>query len=611
MTRMRCVLLFCSCACILPVSACNHQPPPKESGSSATQSPAGSTPVENSTNPQTGDIESLIAKLADVSEPGFGYSVSFSGSEFLPYNDTAQMSTLIIGAARSTQSDILREIVKFGAAAVPHLLKHIDDERPTKIPPVSGMMWMSFPDEYDFNRRTRTTRPQGVNRDDFGSDRKHPDRHTITVGDMCFVALGQIVNRRFSATRYQPTGGLVINSPTYSASLRKAILKDWETLTVESHKRLLIEDFQKPDYTDRQTGAYLRLSFYYPETVEDLVVNELAKPTFDVFVIADFCRNSLYAIEPQAERKAAYDEFLQRHGDAFAPGVQQQLFDDLDSESRFGSRPRQLLVQLFRLPGSVKPADRPASDVVSDSDRARLIGTLTHDDSRKVGDVVKALFLKNSKDDYFAPECLRCLASRGYEDFLLEQLEKIDPAVGEAQSLHSEYIKAVSHSKSAPVRAKLLELLTKSANEAYFMAALPAIDRSHDKQVLESARKLLDGLPTDAKDGEEVLQMIGERFPDDAKQVYRTFLATGSAIRAKTMCYVLWDRNQLSMELLAPLLDDKRELSGFSVPMRVCDRAAQAISHSANDIPFNSGWSTKRKDEQIEVLKQFCKTNDK
>jgi hypothetical protein len=60
-------------------------------------------------------------------------------------------------------------------------------------------------------------------------------------------------------------------------------------------------------------------------------------------------------------------------------------------------------------------------------------------------------------------------------------------------------------------------------------------------------------------------------------------------------------------ELLAPLLDDKRELTGFTVPMRVCDRAAQAISHTTEDIRFDTEWTVTRKDEVIERLKRYCK----
>lgn len=72
------------------------------------------------------------------------------------------------------------------------------------------------------------------------------------------------------------------------------------------------------------------------------------------------------------------------------------------------------------------------------------------------------------------------------------------------------------------------------------------------------------------------------------------------------MCRVLWYHHPLSPKILAPLLDDKRELSGFSIPMRVCDRAAQAISHTTEEINFDSEWPEKSKDAAIEKLKEYC-----
>jgi hypothetical protein len=73
------------------------------------------------------------------------------------------------------------------------------------------------------------------------------------------------------------------------------------------------------------------------------------------------------------------------------------------------------------------------------------------------------------------------------------------------------------------------------------------------------------------------------------------------------MCQVLWYGDPLSREILAPLLDDERPLAGFDPPLRVCDRAAQAISHSFQEIRFDSDWSITRRNEQIERLKQYCK----
>lgn len=594
---MRLLFIVVECFSICVATGCGH------GSNSGPQSPQ--LAKVTSTTPDNG-VERLIDQLVAVAEPGFGYSVYFSGTEFLPYDETGEISSAVLGATQRARSEAMREIVRQGAASVSTLLKHINDSRATKIPPVSGMMWIEFSDEYDFNQLTRQTAPAGVNRREFGSGKKHPNEHAITVGDLCFVALGQIVNRHFAATRYQPTGGLIVSSPTYSAALRNVILEDWSTLSSNSLKKLLIEDFLKPDHEYRRTGAYLRLALYYPDAVEDLIVDVLSKPTFDIFAIEKFCRENLYRIDGHAERKMAYDEFVRDHGAAAAEGIRRQLFDDLDSTDRFGSRPKDLLIQLHGLPAGVTASSRPASEFPSQTEQARFIGTLIHDDSRKAGDIVLGLFLKNQDNAYFAGACLRCLANRGYDDFLLEQLGKIDATDVQARNLYANYIEAIAISRAPAVRAKLFDILKRSANESYFMAALPAVDRGQDGIVGEAARRLLAGLPADTKSGEQLLQMIGQRFPSEAKWVYQSFLSIGSANRAETMCRVLWYGNPLSKELLAPLLDDRRELAGFSRPMRVCDRAAQAISHTSKEIRFESEGSLKNRDAQIEKLKQFC-----
>src|SRR5258706_1392318 len=190
------------------------------------------------------------------------------------------------------------------------------------------MMWMSFADEYDFNRRLKKQPPDGVNRDTFGD--KEPSPHQITVGDLCYVALGQILNGGFNATRYQPTGGLVVSSPTYSKRLCAVVRKDWQGLTEEKHRQSLIDDFLTPDNEDRRIGAYRRLAFYYAESVEPLVLKQLSAPKWAA------------------------------------------------------------------------------------TEKARFIKSLVHDDSKRIGDMVKQALLQNPKDDYFSPACLRCLASRGY-----------------------------------------------------------------------------------------------------------------------------------------------------------------------------------------------------
>ena len=359
-------------------------------------------------------LERSIDQLVEISEPGFGYSVYFAGGEFLPYEDTGEMGVLVLGASHATRSDTLRKIVEKGADAVPALLKHINDARTIKMRPVdvSGIMgWMAFDDEYDYNRRTRKTPPKGVNRDDHGSA-DDPRQHAITVGDLCFVALGQIVNRNFSATRYQPSGGVIVSSPTCSAALRKVILDDWSGLTRERHKKLLIDDFVNADQEERRIGAYRRLAFYYPEAVEPLVLKQLAEPYYDVFEVEAFVREKLYPARDATERKKLLNAFVAKRGEVARQGILLQLFDDLntqeaDEQERLlppleeKSDARMCLLELFGYPKDVKSENQPCLFPNEHCTQARFIESLTHDTSQKVGDVVRKLFLQFPDDDCF------------------------------------------------------------------------------------------------------------------------------------------------------------------------------------------------------------------
>src|SRR5690606_8984654 len=177
---------------------------------------------------------------------------------------------------------------------------------------------------------------------------------------------------------------------------------------------------------------------YYPDAVEALVLAELQKPTFDVFLIQDFVRDTLYKTADAKERRKLFDQYLREHGPQFAAGIEDYLFQDLDTleadeEGRlfpkltqFREQPRELLIQLFAKPANIKSADQPPMSVASQSERARLIRALTHDKSRKIGDEVKSQFLANRTDADFASACLACLANRGYAEFLIQQLDEID-----------------------------------------------------------------------------------------------------------------------------------------------------------------------------------------
>lgn len=361
-------------------------------------------------NRQVGD---LIEQLAGVSTEDLGYSSAYSGSGFLPYPDSAEMHVLLLGQGPTKQSGVLTKIVAKGVNALPDLLARLDDNRAVRIKPFKGMMWMAFNDEYDYNRRTRASPPKGVNRDTFGEE--HPDSHKLTLGDLCFVAIGQIVNRNFQAVRYQPSGGLVVSSPAYSRRLRAAIKADWTGLTRAKHKQGLIQDLLKPDYEGRRINAYYRLAYYYPDAVEPLVLQILKLPTYNVFIVEAFLRKKLYAEADATRQKKILRAFVSKHGEAAKKGLRLYLFDDVDF-SDHKEKARQILVDMFGYPKGVKRSDRPYPKVLKITQLARFIGALRYDDSKKIDEVVYGIFKQIKDDDYLAVECMKRLIGRGHDD---------------------------------------------------------------------------------------------------------------------------------------------------------------------------------------------------
>src|SRR6476659_526484 len=78
-------------------------------------------------------IEVLIGRFLDVGTEGMGFSTSVSGWEFLPYPGSGEAGVMLLGRLPPQPSPILRKVIEKGVAAVPALLAHIDDARPTKL----------------------------------------------------------------------------------------------------------------------------------------------------------------------------------------------------------------------------------------------------------------------------------------------------------------------------------------------------------------------------------------------------------------------------------------------------------------------------------------------
>src|SRR5580704_3242195 len=77
-------------------------------------------------------VAALIDKLPGIANGDLGYMPTRSGGGFLPLA-VSRPGAMLLFQLPPTKSEALRELVERGAAAVPDLIAHLDDKRPTKI----------------------------------------------------------------------------------------------------------------------------------------------------------------------------------------------------------------------------------------------------------------------------------------------------------------------------------------------------------------------------------------------------------------------------------------------------------------------------------------------
>lgn len=379
-------------------------------------------------------IEALIDKLTEVTNPDLGYCPTASGTIFLPLDSKGQFGAVLLAGPTTQQplahSETLQELEKLGAAAVPHLISHLDDRRPTRINAIShagfiGGLW--FEDACDYNARTQ--KPLAARKAALPDMNKNATSHQLAVGDLCYVALGQIVNRAFIAARYQPTAIIIVASPIQSETLRAAVKEHWGGLTPEKHKASLLADLANPDSEYRRIGAAKRLAYFYPEALEEPALKLLARPTYDASDVWQFVRKKLYAAKNPKDRKVLLDGYLSGKTGPYREGVLVQLFEDLESleaneEGRrspplkeFSDQPRVCLVELFGKPKDVKSKDVPANpDLLTNTGKGRFIEEgLVYDRSSKLDRAVRDLLVSLQDDDTLAAACMARIVGRGFD----------------------------------------------------------------------------------------------------------------------------------------------------------------------------------------------------
>ena len=241
-------------------------------------------------------VAELIDDLSqiDSQSPGINGAATYEG--FIADNSPGKFDGGVLGVAPPKVPPQMSELVRRGPAALPELIKHLDDKRPTKLEVgnkpsgeqvgVDAFMFMYFSDEYDPRVPNRWS-DEEWKKEPRPMERSFEGRYTLKIGDVCFVLIGQIVNRRFLAVRYQPSAGLVVNSPLEAPVLVERVRSDWGQGDAEVLRAALLEDIHatnqpkqisRDQYTKRFVDpALARLRLYFPDSYRLLEGTDLQK----------------------------------------------------------------------------------------------------------------------------------------------------------------------------------------------------------------------------------------------------------------------------------------------------------------------------------------------
>lgn len=204
-------------------------------------------------------VAQLIDDLVNIDAQAPGLHSTAWVRTFIADNSPAEFAGGVIGSVAPKNFPQMTELVRRGVSSLPLLIMHLDDNRPTKLA-VGGdfFMFAYFSDEYapkalaPRKRRTRL-------------EKKFEGKYTVKVGDVCFALIGQIVNRELLPIRYQPTAGLVVNSPIEAPVLIKEVRQDWGNIDASEHMASLLVDARSSKDLWEYGPALRRLRFYYPD----------------------------------------------------------------------------------------------------------------------------------------------------------------------------------------------------------------------------------------------------------------------------------------------------------------------------------------------------------
>jgi len=246
---------------------------------------------------QKARIVAWIAALADTQSPDLGFSGTETGQNFAPIPGQRRRQVILFDGKKHRTSEAFRKLVEAGPIALPFLLAAVDDPKPTQLRVSDSFGTLIVGGGYIVGNPVNPLETRAIGKLEFGKKEESADpdfdsgfqkTYTVKVGDICYVAIGQITGRSYEAVKYVPTGIVVVNSTSAFPKAPKQLRAIW---VGNDHTKSLLDSLFVDYATEGifngsslngwsegsrfQIEATIRLLYYFPEETATLIAARL------------------------------------------------------------------------------------------------------------------------------------------------------------------------------------------------------------------------------------------------------------------------------------------------------------------------------------------------
>ncbi|MCE9557560.1 MAG: hypothetical protein K8R88_01275 [Armatimonadetes bacterium] len=422
-------------------------------------------------SPPKDEVETLLDRLVTV---GGGEADGYDLLQKPGFIAPVDQPSIRFGIPKEkdwTIEPTMQKLMQLGVLALPQLLAHVDDPRPTALTQVFGhRMARVYSNQYDSRYFDPSMQPAGtVGGLRWGDEYFTGDRYQFRVGDLCYHIIGQIVNRQIGPM-YCGGNYTVITSPIRDAVFAKAVRKEWSGLTAKAHEQQLEEDLYA--LTDRRASDTLKhLLWYYPQTGERLVVKMLSRRVYNDEAI-DEVITKLAKQDKPAQWRRTVNELEREVGKDMATLLPIAIADNPRGEIE-EDRSKKILKEVYPLYDPCKPTFSPWARVHEQTD---LLDALEYVQSNKVDDAAHKLFLRAQKEGvptmawslrYWGPAHAKDMSEgyQGWVDDLAIACAKRNLSKGANAAYHAYFQKRVQETENeANHYSEIREWLLKTGN---------------------------------------------------------------------------------------------------------------------------------------------------